>query len=314
MDLRQLQRFVTIAEMASFAGASKELNLSQPALTRSIQMLEESVEVLLFERGPRGVRLTSAGEQLMPRAKAILHERDRAISAIANSRRDETHGVVLGSLPRLSSRVLCKPLLTFTDAHPDVEVRVIEDDLSTLIKRMHESTIDFCFGVRDSGMVTDAATFEPLLDQEAIIVARKDHPLHRQLDISFADLCAQRWIVLDSEETRVQWRAMFLRRELPVPKSVIWTRSWDMMQAALVESDSVMTSGALGIAHLVDKGQVLVLRAEDRPFWLKAGLFLPVDRKPSRLAAELIDRIRLHCRTMVYENTVGFVAPNVSES
>lgn len=298
MDLKQLQRFVMVADRQSFACAAKDLNVSQPALTRSIQMLEETVDASLFERGPRGVVLTPAGSELLQRAKAILNERDRAMTAIATVKRDRTHRLTVGALPRLSSTILCNPLLALSDENPELEVRIVEESLAGLLIRLRENQIEFCFGPR--GDITDLRdiTFEPLVTQRAILVTRADHPLHHRTEVRFADLCAERWIVLDSADTRAQWRTMFLRRELSIPKSVIWAQSWDMMQGLLLAGDCIMTCGSLAISRHLEAGGLAELRVDREPFVSISGLFTPQHRPQSRMALDLMQRVREYCRQL----------------
>ncbi len=72
MSLIQLESFVTVAEEAHVGRAARRLHVSQPPLTRRIQQLEDELGVVLFERTPRGMRLSPAGEALLPEARAIL--------------------------------------------------------------------------------------------------------------------------------------------------------------------------------------------------------------------------------------------------
>src|SRR5437773_1602272 len=87
MDLHQLRTFVAIAEAGGVARAAARLNLSQPAASRQIQVLEAELGVLLFDRIGRRVQLTSAGEDLLQRSRRLvaeaqsLRERARALAA-----------------------------------------------------------------------------------------------------------------------------------------------------------------------------------------------------------------------------------------
>ena len=69
MDLRQLRHFVTLAQTLNYRQAAEQLHMSQPPLSQSIRKLEDAVGARLFDRGPRGVRLTAAGQALMPEAR-----------------------------------------------------------------------------------------------------------------------------------------------------------------------------------------------------------------------------------------------------
>jgi len=74
MELRQLRYFVTVGEEQHYGRAEKRLRVAQPALSRQIKNLEEEIGFKLFERLPRGVKITAAGEFLLKEARRILQE------------------------------------------------------------------------------------------------------------------------------------------------------------------------------------------------------------------------------------------------
>jgi DNA-binding transcriptional LysR family regulator len=84
MDLSQLERFLVVAETGNLRRAAVRLHLSQPALTQSIRSLEQALGATLFERGTRGVTLTSCGDALVPRAA----DPQRALQNVAGHRGD----------------------------------------------------------------------------------------------------------------------------------------------------------------------------------------------------------------------------------
>src|ERR1700733_9469092 len=81
MELRHLRYFVAIGEDEHYGRAARRLNIAQPALSRQIQDLEEELGFSLFERLPRGVKLSAAGERFLSDARRILQEVSEAAGA-----------------------------------------------------------------------------------------------------------------------------------------------------------------------------------------------------------------------------------------
>ena len=81
-ELLDLKAFVTVAELGSFVRTAKTLNLSQPALSRRIQKLEEALGATLIERSPRHVALTMVGRDFLPKVRRLIDEFETSVLAI----------------------------------------------------------------------------------------------------------------------------------------------------------------------------------------------------------------------------------------
>jgi DNA-binding transcriptional LysR family regulator len=79
MDLRVLRTFIRVAETGTLTEASVQLRLAQPALSRHIKLLENELGVQLFDRSPRGMRLTGAGESLLRRISGPVRQIDQSV-------------------------------------------------------------------------------------------------------------------------------------------------------------------------------------------------------------------------------------------
>ncbi|MCB1226577.1 MAG: LysR family transcriptional regulator [Verrucomicrobiales bacterium] len=117
-----LQHFLVVAREQNYTRAAEELHLSQPALSRSIQKLEERLGCLLLERKPRRVMLTEAGEVLLTRGKEILQLVEEALAELNDAGRRGR--IRLGAIPTIAPYYLPAVLGPFAKRHPEIAVVV----------------------------------------------------------------------------------------------------------------------------------------------------------------------------------------------
>jgi LysR family nitrogen assimilation transcriptional regulator len=182
MDLRDLRYFVVIADCGSILAASEQLHIAQPSLSIRVKALEQELGVMLFERRPRGVALTSEGMELLSHARQILHAAETARESVRLHARTAV-GTVNFGVPTSLTAVLCMPLVETTLAElPDVRLRVVESMSGYIIDWLREGRLDLglVFGVKsisgvqleplieeDLYLAADSAeTFAPLLDEK----------------------------------------------------------------------------------------------------------------------------------------------------
>src|SRR4051794_28274716 len=142
MELRHLRYFVAIAEERSFTRAAERLWVAQPGLSTQIRRLETELGVQLFERHPRGVDLTDAGELFLERARATL----TAAEAARSTGRDLAEGLVgsvrLGIVTGAGWPGTSAFLRRFARERPAVELTVVESYGGTLLRDLRDGRLD----------------------------------------------------------------------------------------------------------------------------------------------------------------------------
>jgi DNA-binding transcriptional LysR family regulator len=142
MELRQLVYFERVAELGSFTRAAQSLHLVQPALSQQVAALEREVGLPLFHRGARGVRLTEAGERLLPYARRVLGELERARQAVDELRQIRTGRVALGLPPSATLSLLPAILEQYRERYPAVEVQIVEEMTDELVQQLVDGRLD----------------------------------------------------------------------------------------------------------------------------------------------------------------------------
>jgi LysR family carnitine catabolism transcriptional activator len=149
-------------------------NVSQPALSRTIRMLEEELGTRLFDRDSRNVRLTSAGEALLPTVERLTSDFDHAFSELARTFAGERGRVIVGALPSIAAGLLPRAISSFRDTNPQVEI-ILRDQLSgALYQQMQDRQIDLAVTTPPD---EEGFEFEPLVQDSLVLVVRRDGPL-----------------------------------------------------------------------------------------------------------------------------------------
>jgi LysR family hydrogen peroxide-inducible transcriptional activator len=142
ITLRQLGYFDALARHNHFGRAAAACAISQPALSMQIKELEESLGVVLIERGARQVRLTKFGEEAVLRVRDILHAVDE-LGDFARASRDRLSGRLrIGMIPTIAPYLLPTVIRNLTQTHPELDIHVRETLTSTLIQELAEGRLD----------------------------------------------------------------------------------------------------------------------------------------------------------------------------
>ncbi|MGZ5831253.1 MAG: LysR family transcriptional regulator [Telluria sp.] len=191
-DILDLQAFVAVAERASFRQAAADLFLSQSALSRRIDKLEESLGVKLFERTTRRVRLTNVGETFLVNVRTALDGLEDAVLGIADLAAHRTGTVTLACVPSAVWHFLPDALQRFSARYPRIRVRVHDESAQDVLNLVLNGEADF--GINFSGAENPEIVFEPIHVESYVLAMRFDHPLAKRKTLSWKDTVGERYI------------------------------------------------------------------------------------------------------------------------
>ncbi|MBS8273677.1 LysR family transcriptional regulator [Thalassospira tepidiphila] len=186
MDIKQLRSFVHIAELGSLSRAAERLNLSQPALSRQVNLLEESLDTKLLERTGRGVKLTEAGQMLAERARVILTDLAR-LEADLSARSSQVTGHVHVGVPPSAGIVITGALIeNLRDRYPDLNVTVAEDLTGDVQEGLLSGRLDI--GILHDGMISRSLYAEPLWREDLFLISHPSQVGEQETEIAYEDV------------------------------------------------------------------------------------------------------------------------------
>jgi DNA-binding transcriptional LysR family regulator len=199
MELRHLRYFAAVATEKSFRRAAERLHIAQPPLSTQIKQLEEELGLRLFERTSRSVRLSPAGENLLPLANGILDAADRLKTAAKQSAEGAIGLISIGYLPSSLGPLLAEAMRTFHAAHPNVQISLVEQRAPQQIEAILNGSLDIAL---THGRVEQSElTAEIFSETDVAIALHRGHRLARKSRISVESLQGERLVLLRHELT-----------------------------------------------------------------------------------------------------------------
>jgi len=171
-SMSSLRLFLQVAHSLSFSDTARTAHISQPALSRTIKLLEEDLGVRLFDRNSRNVNLTAAGAALLPTVERLTAEFDMAFRELGETFQGQRGRVVVGALPSVAADLLPKAIARFQESRPQVEIVIRENLTGSLGQNLQDRLIDFA--VTTPPADGEGTRFQPLFDDDYVLVGRPE--------------------------------------------------------------------------------------------------------------------------------------------
>lgn len=238
MELRQIKYFLEIVRCASFGQAAERLHVTQPALSKSIRNLEQSLGVMLLERHPVGVVPTEYGKVFLEFAALITGEVDRALEEIAQLKGTGRGIVRVGAGATMMQYLIPQAVRAFV-ANDDSAVVTFRQGLrDELIASLRRNEVDIVIGSIGGMSHDEDFRQEVVLHDEIVVVANRNHPLAAREVVQIAEFANYKWVLPDGTEGERNRLTRVLRAAgLPPPTCVISTPSSTFMATMLQEGE-----------------------------------------------------------------------------
>ncbi|MFF9315107.1 LysR family transcriptional regulator [Streptomyces sp. NPDC004684] len=189
MELRQLEYFVAVAEERNFTRAAERVHISQSGVSAQIRQLERELGAELFDRSARAVTLTVAGKAALEHARAALAAAGavgQAVDEVTDLIRGRlTVGMVIGC----TVTPLFDALAAFHQAHPGVEITLLEDSSDRLVEGVRTGAVDLAL-IGASATTPDGLDALTIISERLVAAVPAGHPLARRRRVVLRDLVA----------------------------------------------------------------------------------------------------------------------------
>lgn len=253
IDSRQLRHLLAVVDCQGFTAAAERLNLTQPALSRSIQILEERLGVRLIERTPKSFQLTKFGHSVVDKARLIEMEFGQILSDIQILQDGHAGQVSIGVGPS-SVAYLAPAIHAFQSQRPNITVRTIVGSMEEIHGALIDGEVDvICTALgfpKHARIVT-----ERLTTMRNVILARRQHPLLDGEDIEPERLLDFPWVFFANDRMGYERVAgYFAARQLEPPPIAIETNTIETMFTLIRQGDYVASAPSLALQFADDMG------------------------------------------------------------
>ena len=292
LKFRHLRVIDAIITHESILQAAKALGLSQPALTKSLQEVEEIVGARLFDRHARGADPTPFGLTFAASARRLLSEIGRLEDELDALEGGDGGPVVVGALPVAAAGMLPGALARLKIARPDIEVRVTQGRTEELISLLALRQIDLIIGQLYAMPQDDGLVRVPFYAEPISVLARHDHPIFRR-DQNLKAALSEYSLVLPTVSQRVGQEIDVLLAEMGVtPRQPLRSSSAAMIREILYATDSVAVAPHMMLAGDLLRGAMRLLPLECGAPPRPAGLIRRGDTALLRNAQAFVDAAR----------------------
>jgi DNA-binding transcriptional LysR family regulator len=290
--LRHLHTFVAVAQQGTLGRAAETLNLSQPALSKTLNELEQLTGTRLFDRGRLGAKLTLVGEQFLTHAVKVLDALNTAGQALSRKEGINNDVVRIGALPTAALGILPAVIGQFHQQQKDITLQVATMNNPMLLAGLKLGEIDLGIGRMSDPELMSGLNYELLFLESLKLVVRPDHPLLQET-VTLSKV--MEWPVVVSPKgtvPRQNAEALVLSQGCKIPAGCIETLSASLSRQLTVDFNYVWFVPSGAVKDDLRRGSLAALPVPTQGAGEPIGILTRVDAQLSTGAQTLLSAIR----------------------
>jgi DNA-binding transcriptional LysR family regulator len=285
LNLHHLRLFAAIVDHGGFTKAAGTLNLSQPAISKSLKELEDGLQLSLIDRSARPIRLTAAGRLLYDRARELFGV-ERVAERELRELRGLKRGVLrVGASTTIATYFLPPVLGRFHLRHPRVRIQASSANTRTIARRLLESKIDLA--LVEGPVSSPHLDVIPWRDDELVVITPPDHPLLARASVAASDLADEQFLVREPGSGTRDVTETALARCGVVLKNTMRVGGTEVMKQAVAAGLGLAIVSRAAAADQLALGRIALLQVRGLVIRRTLTQLKPHDRATSAAAREL---------------------------
>ncbi|MET9463864.1 LysR substrate-binding domain-containing protein [Streptomyces sp. NPDC006544] len=255
--------FRSVARHGSFTAAAQALGYTQSAVSRQVQNLEEEWGAPLFDRLPRGVRLTEAGRALLPHAEAVDDRLRTARTELDDLRTLDGGRLRIGAFSTADASLVPRTLAAFRSRHPAVRVTRTEGGSALQLALLAGGELDLGVVGTMCGQPLEGCDLHHLLDERMYVAVPRGHALAGRRSARLAEFAGEEWIAASSRPEETLMSTALARGFRP--RTGFLAADWIAKQGFVAAGLGVTLVPELAASSARADIALVPLRAEDSP-------------------------------------------------
>ncbi len=293
IKLRHLETFVEVARQKSVSRAAESLNLTQPAVTRTIRELEDICGKPLIEREGRGIRISSYGDIFLRHAGSSLAAARNGINALTELNIADGPKVKLGALPTVSTTIIPQAVASYLKSGMRNRLKIITGENRALLDQLRLGELDLVMGRLPAPETMQGLIFEPLYRDKVIFAVHRSHPLagNRQFAVNALDdfpvLVPTRQSIIRPFVDR-----LFIEQGITEPQKIVETVSDSFGRSFVRHHEAIWIISRGVVSTEIDSGEFTTLPVDTDSTLGSVGLNTRAQTKLSPASAYFADILR----------------------
>lgn len=247
MELHEIRYFLAVARTRNFTRAAEQCHVTQPALTRAIQKIEEELGGLLFSRERGNIHLTDLGRLVEPEFSEAMARTQQARQAASRFLRLEGAQLTLGVMCTIGPGRFVRFLNAFREQHPGIDITLVEGVPDRLAEQLADGELDIAVMARAEGF-SEPLRAQVLYTERFVIACDPAHPFAQRNAVTMAEMNGQAYLQRINCEYRDHLRDQLHRQGVDIVRSYRSERE-DWIQ--------VMVAAGMGICFLPEYSALL---------------------------------------------------------